>query len=330
MKRSEIIATIANLLGNMDSTDPQYVRLPFHATNGLSMVVRMAVSHDKASRDQMNLFPELETSWTSGGKLTGITVGAAPSAGVGGSGYTTPPTVTIGVPTQSGGVQALALATVAGGVVTAITLTEPGYGYTSAPTVTLSGGGGTGATGTATISNTGTTQNGVSEMPLPADKIAVYEVASYDDATIGVSMTKNRLEPMAKTPVRRFAAQEKTETGYPRRYCFKDNKVLVHPLPTTDYLTFLEFFGWRKDRDFTLVLDDVEPLIDRVWHNAGCQLGAYLAAVEMGWGSDAQVFYNAGEKMISQAIDTAALSQQDDTPRVMLDCWFDSREGYRG
>lgn len=325
MKRSEIIATIANLLGNMDSADEQYARLPFHATNGLTMVVRMAVQHDKAARDQMNLFPELETSWTSGGKLTAIAVGVA------GSGYTSAPTVTIGAPTQSGGVQAIALATVVAGVVTAIILTEPGYGYTAVPAVTLSGGGGTGATATASISNTGTTQVGISEMPLPADKIAVYDVASYDDATIGVSMSLNRLEPMAKTPVRRFAALEKSETGYPRRYCFKDNRILVHPLPTVDYKTYLEMFGWRKDRDFTIVTDDVEPLIDRAWHNAACQLAAYLAAVEMGWGSDAQQFYNAGEKMISQAIDTSALTQQDDTPRVVLAGWFDNRrEVYRG
>lgn len=328
MKRSEIIATIANLLGNMDSADEQYVRLPFHATNGLTMVVRMAVQHDKASRDQMNLFPELETSWTSGGKLTGIAVGS------GGAAYTVAPSVIIGAPTQPGGVQAIAVATVVLGVVTAITLTEPGYGYTAAPAISFSGGGGSGATATASISNTGTTQNGVATMPLPADKIAVYDVASYDDPTIGVTMLLNRVEPMAKTPVRRIAAQEKTETGFPRRYAFKDNQVIIHPVPSStpdNYLTFLEFFGWRKDRDFTIVTDDVEPLIDRAWHNAACQLGAYLAAVEMGWGSDAQAFYDAGEKMISQAIDTAALTQQDDAPRVMLDGWFGNRrEVYRG
>jgi FtsP/CotA-like multicopper oxidase with cupredoxin domain len=49
------------------------------------------------------------------------------------------------------GMGATATATVAGGVVTAITVTNGGQGYTTAPTVTIIGGGGTGATATATI-----------------------------------------------------------------------------------------------------------------------------------------------------------------------------------
>ncbi len=42
-------------------------------------------------------------------------------------------------------------ATIAGGAVTGVTVTNPGSGYTSAPAVTFSGGGGSGAAGTATI-----------------------------------------------------------------------------------------------------------------------------------------------------------------------------------
>jgi uncharacterized protein (TIGR02217 family) len=50
-----------------------------------------------------------------------------------------------------GGYGAYATATVVGGVVTAITLTNGGTGYTSAPTVVITGGGGTSATATATV-----------------------------------------------------------------------------------------------------------------------------------------------------------------------------------
>jgi hypothetical protein len=320
-----MIATVAQLLGNMDSTDPNYVRIPFHLTNGLTMVVRMAVTHEKAARDQMNLFPELETSWTSGGSVATIPITAA------GSGFTSAPTVTIGAPTQTGGVQARAVATIAGGIVTAITITEPGYGYTAAPTVTITGGGGSGATATSTITGTGVTVAGVSEVSLPPNHIAIYDVASYDDATIGVSMTKNRLEPMAKITVRQLASQDKSEVGYPRRFCYKSSgtkfQLLVNPLPTADFPSFVEMFGWHKDRDFTIVTDDVEPLIDRDWHNPACQLAAYLMAVELGWGSDAQTFYTAGETMIAQAIDKTSLMQQDDEPRVMLDGWFSRGHG---
>lgn len=67
----------------------------------------------------------------------------------GGSGYSTstPPEITI---TGGGGSGATAQATVSGGAITAITITDRGAFYTSAPTVTITGSG-TGATATAAI-----------------------------------------------------------------------------------------------------------------------------------------------------------------------------------
>ena len=67
----------------------------------------------------------------------------------GGTGYTTAPTVTF-----SGGSGATATATVSGGVVTAVTVTNAGSAnsFSTRPTVTLSGGGGSGATAQAIIS----------------------------------------------------------------------------------------------------------------------------------------------------------------------------------
>lgn len=69
----------------------------------------------------------------------------------GGSGYTTPPDVTITRhPTgDSTGTGATATATISGGVVTALTLTTRGNFYQVDPVVSFSGGGGTGATATA-------------------------------------------------------------------------------------------------------------------------------------------------------------------------------------
>jgi hypothetical protein len=69
----------------------------------------------------------------------------------GGSGYTTAPTVTITPAAGTTGSGATAEATVVGGVVTGIRITNPGINYTANPTVSLSGGGGTGATATATF-----------------------------------------------------------------------------------------------------------------------------------------------------------------------------------
>ncbi len=86
------------------------------------------------------------------GTVGDITVGGGPLAVVtitnGGSGYTSPPTVTI---SGGGGSGATAVATISGGVVTGITLTNRGSNYTSAPTLTFSAAppGGRTATGSA-------------------------------------------------------------------------------------------------------------------------------------------------------------------------------------
>ncbi len=74
------------------------------------------------------------------GPLPGITVTD------GGSGYTAP-TVDI---TGGGGTGATATATVSDGVITDITVTNPGTGFTSAPTITINDPAGTGATAVAT------------------------------------------------------------------------------------------------------------------------------------------------------------------------------------
>ena len=94
----------------------------------------------------------------SGGGCTTLPVATAALNGVtgitlltGGSGYTTPPTVTLSAPKVAGNQTATAVATISGGVVTVISVTNLGSGYTTVPTVKIAGGGGTGATATATI-----------------------------------------------------------------------------------------------------------------------------------------------------------------------------------
>jgi len=57
----------------------------------------------------------------------------------GGSGYTTPPTVTIAAPSESWGIQATGAATIKNGAVDEITVISTGRGYTSTPSITVTG-----------------------------------------------------------------------------------------------------------------------------------------------------------------------------------------------
>ena len=58
-----------------------------------------------------------------------------------GSGYTSPPTLTIDAPGTAWGVQATAVASIKNGSIDEITLVSSGRGYTSTPNVTVTGSG---------------------------------------------------------------------------------------------------------------------------------------------------------------------------------------------
>jgi phage tail sheath protein FI len=73
------------------------------------------------------------------------TGGVVATSLTGGTGYTTAPTLAFSAPQTAGGITATATATVASGVITAVTITNPGTGYTTAPTVTVTGAGTGGA-----------------------------------------------------------------------------------------------------------------------------------------------------------------------------------------
>ena len=57
----------------------------------------------------------------------------------GGSGYTSPPTITIAAPGTAWGIQATAVASIKNGVVDEITIISSGRGYTSTPSITITG-----------------------------------------------------------------------------------------------------------------------------------------------------------------------------------------------
>ena len=63
----------------------------------------------------------------------------------GGSGYTIPPTITIGSPSEPWGIPATAIAELTAGQVSSITIVTSGRGYTSTPSISISGGDGSAA-----------------------------------------------------------------------------------------------------------------------------------------------------------------------------------------
>jgi len=99
----------------------------------------------------IGILPSTTYSWSiTNGTITNFNTGTVDrvAIGSGGTGYTTP---TISFTGGGGGSGATATATVSSGVITAITIVNPGSGYTSVPTVVITGSSTTTATTQAVL-----------------------------------------------------------------------------------------------------------------------------------------------------------------------------------
>jgi hypothetical protein len=134
------------------------------------------------------------TITTGAGGLTSIDVTA------GGTGYAAVPGVTITAPDVQGGTQAQAAATISGGIVVAVTITEPGSGYLTVPTVGFSSGAATatavltkGTVNSITLTNAGTGYTSPPTITLTggsgANAAAICQLVTFKTGTLSVLVT---------------------------------------------------------------------------------------------------------------------------------------------
>ncbi len=158
--KSVLQATFPDIVGAVGASDTQLSQVPALISE-MAALTGNVIGLKAGGTTQGNIV-------ASGAPVASITLGAA------GSGYTSPPTVTISDPTGSG---ASFAAVVASGAVTGFTLVAAGSDYT-APTVAIAGGGGTGATGTVILSN-GTSSAGQVTALSFVDAPGIYQAGAH-------------------------------------------------------------------------------------------------------------------------------------------------------
>jgi len=148
----------------------------------------------------------------------------------GGSGYTSPPTVTIDDPTGPGiAIPAQATATVEGGVVTSVTVRTAGSQYESVPSVSFSGGGGSSAAATASLE---AIYYGVTEATLPNAGIATVSLIQNLNNAVGVGTTayfaRQSFQIVSSHSFQYIGAGNTIETAYPSRggVTIQENEVI--------------------------------------------------------------------------------------------------------
>ena len=137
----------------------------------------------------------------------------------GGSGYTSPPTVTIDPPTGPGvAVPAQATATIENGAVTVVTVRSAGSQYESVPNVSFSGGGGSSAAATA---QTDAIYYDVLEATAPVAGITTISLVQNLNNEVGVGSTaffaRQSFQIVSSHSFQYIGAGNTIETAYPSR-----------------------------------------------------------------------------------------------------------------
>lgn len=135
-----IVTASLNFQHGFITSDKIYLRgLPTAVYRGVSSAVMSAsAGYSVVVIDEYTFTFDVGANFTSTGTLHSSGFVNRVDVDAGGSGYSSP-TIAISAPTS--GTTATADAVVEGGVITAITITDPGTGYTSTPSVTISGAG---------------------------------------------------------------------------------------------------------------------------------------------------------------------------------------------
>ena len=149
----------------------------------------------------------------------------------GGSGYTSPPIVSIDAPTGPGvAVPAQATATVENGVVTVVTVRSGGSQYTGVPNVTFSGGGGSSAAATAEID---AIYYDVIEATKPSAGITTISLVQNLNNEVGVGSTayfaRQSFQIVSSHSFQYIGAGNTIESAYPSRggVSIIDNEVIT-------------------------------------------------------------------------------------------------------
>ena len=149
----------------------------------------------------------------------------------GGSGYTSPPIVSIDAPTGPGvAIPAQATATVENGKVTVVTVRSGGSQYTGVPSVTFSGGGGSSAAATAEID---AIYYDVGEATKPSAGITTISLVQNLNNEVGVGSTayfaRQSFQIVSSHSFQYIGAGNTIESAYPSRggVSIIDNEVIT-------------------------------------------------------------------------------------------------------
>lgn len=146
------------------------------------------------------------------------------------------------------------------------------------------------------------TTNGVGYVAYPSDCLWINDVFSFDDPDAADENRDERHIMVEIASQRQWELLDKSTTtvGFPRRWRRFSNRIQVHPVPTTAYLTKLLVVGFAEESDLSGNTDVF--VMDEKWHPAVIDYAVYLGADEMGWTEEAKAALEACDRKLEECI----------------------------
>ena len=210
----------------------------------------------------------------------------------GGSGYTSSPTITITAPDSPGGTvtfptgnQATAVATVIGGVITDIQVTDGGSGYFQ-PQVTITDSTGTGAEATANVENINITATGQEIYAFSAVDLSEFSGVESFHMVRSVSIIFNNLRfSLARYSFSEYQARFRS---YPQQYLYvpslysqfgqgNSGSLYLYPIPSQAYQIEWDCSCLPQD----LVAENSPEALPDPWRDSVKYMAAYFMYLEL-------------------------------------------------
>lgn len=152
-----------------------------------------------------------------------------------------------------------------------------------------------------------TTTNDTAYVSLPDNILIVTDVFSFDSSTAPTHSTSTRKEMRELDSFNDWLLMSKTQTGYPRSWVRHGERIYLHPVPDTSYLTYYEIIGIAKETRLTGSSDT--PRLNTLWHEAWVDAATYLMADAMGFRDDADAALVALDQKITNTIGIIGLEE---------------------
>lgn len=98
----------------------------------------------------------------------------------------------------------------------------------------------------------------------------------------------------------KFLDKSTSTVGWPTTWCRSATELLLHPTPTTAYLTKIVLRGIRAEQDLSGASD--EFTMHYLWHPAVVDMATHLTMTALGWHDQAERWFASCERKIGETV----------------------------